>query len=84
VSTVQGLRTTTNWGMSSSPPVGATHNVVKFKLSKGRTATRWMRGQGRARTEIAKCVLELVDELYEVLVHGVHLRFLCNSDGFKC
>jgi hypothetical protein len=39
MSTVQGLHTTTNWGMSSSPPADATHNVVRLKLSKGRTAT---------------------------------------------
>lgn len=28
------------------------------------------------RTEVAKCILEFVDELYEVLVHDVHLSSL--------
>jgi hypothetical protein len=34
-----------------------------------------------ARTEVAKCVLEFVDELYEVLVHDVHLSSLNDSGG---
>ena len=36
------------------------------KLSKGWTATR----ETWARTEVAKRILEFVDELYKVLVHG--------------
>ncbi len=49
VSTARCLRTTTNWGMSSSPPANATHDVGVVKLSKGRTATRWMRDRGAHR-----------------------------------
>lgn len=32
-----------------------------------------------ARTEVAKCILEFVDELYEVLVHGFDLGGLFGS-----
>jgi hypothetical protein len=34
VSTARSLRTTTSWGMSSSPPTKATHDVGVIKLSK--------------------------------------------------
>jgi len=33
------------------------------------------------RTEVAKCILESVYELYEVLVHDVHLSSLNDSGG---
>ena len=75
VSTARNLRTTTNWGMSSSPPTKATHDVEVIKLSKRWTATRYIETRG-ARTEIAEGILEFVDELYEVLVHDFHQRFL--------
>jgi hypothetical protein len=32
-----------------------------------------------ARTEVAKCVLEFVDELYEILVHVFYLGKLFDS-----
>jgi hypothetical protein len=46
-------------------------------LSKGRQ--RRDVGETWTRTEVAKRVLEFVDELYEVLVHDVHLSSLNDS-----
>lgn len=57
--------------MSSSPPAKATHRAG--------WSQRWARVavyETWTRTEVAKCVLEFVDELYEVLVHDVHLSSL--------
>jgi len=46
VSTARSLRTTTSWGMSSSPPTKATHDVGVIKLSKRWTATRYIETRG--------------------------------------
>jgi hypothetical protein len=36
----------------------------------------------RSRTEVAKCVLKSVDELYEILVHDYQLCLQLFSDVF--
>jgi hypothetical protein len=52
--------------------------IVRDGVNKGRQrhdVETW------TRTEVTKCVLEFVDELYEVLVHDVHLSSLNDSGG---
>jgi hypothetical protein len=53
-----GPLTTTSWGMSSSPP-------GKKKVG------RWTAvGKASVRTQVIEGILELIDEFYQVCVHG--------------
>ena len=53
------------WHVQLASCKGHASHRVGSELSKGWSATR----ETWARTEVAKCILEFVDELYEILVH---------------